>query len=351
MVLSESTPVIPRMAITDESYPVVSLAYKLERRGWKHCKHHVVHSTVAIGDFDARGGTRLRWYYRLLYFKLAEALPLSGKRVPSQEVQLYYRCLMEGVAAEPGLAHKDYLLLFNEGREGRKKELLPLVDTGEEELSPVADDDEDQPVFAGSDEEPAPKRARGGRGRIGAGRGRGDGGRGRGRGGDGGDPAPLPLPPVPPPVPPPIPPPGVPVVEEEEEDAPVFAGVDHRPAAKPPSSGLVFISAFLGAEVAYRRYPKPGTADIYANFTMRCALPGCVKDCHKVKGITKQGTKAYGPVEPLARLYAWRTHPWVLRPRVPNHRCEEAGEATVRAMVENHGEDLKALLKQLEDMA
>jgi hypothetical protein len=127
LVLREPHAGGPRWPLHDERCPTLTLQWNLTSNlGWDLVTSRVTHTLATVGSLDSRGGPSNKWYYRLLMQSLAACLPLSSGHIPSAEPLLYHRCLLDGVAVEPGLGNPHYLAIANSGRTKKNKPLLAL---------------------------------------------------------------------------------------------------------------------------------------------------------------------------------------------------------------------------------
>ena len=129
LVLSNSDRAGPIWPIEDDRCPALTLGIELTSRGWVPEHRLVEHRNVEDRAYDSRRCTRMRWYYRVLLTDLARCLELAGGRVPPQEPMNFYRCLLAGIAAAPGLSAVMYTSLFNiANRIGRLTGILTSSD-------------------------------------------------------------------------------------------------------------------------------------------------------------------------------------------------------------------------------
>ena len=338
LVLSEGHVAGPRYPLEDERCPVLTIGWYLTQHvGWTSVAQRVIHESDAIATFDCRGGCSKRWYYRLLMQRLGASLPLSSGRIPSAQPQLYYRCLLDGIAAEPDMGQQHYWSLCNVGR---KRKALPPIALPDPEDRPLPPIEGGGPVFADFDPPapPAPPRGRGGRG--------GRGGRARGRG-RGVEPLPLPPPLPPPPEDPPAPLPPLPPVG----DAPLLASdsdAEPEPAAKRRRKKDELAPWYDGLEGARVQYDEPVVKGVvYRNYTITCLACRGHDECYKTKGALPSTTKADGVLEPLAFLHAWRHCPWPTPRASPTHRRENPTAADVGRYVEEHRAELQAVYDKI----
>ena len=330
LVLGMETRIMPRYPLTDDRCPVITLGQELRRLGWEEKEQLVVHTDVEPSAFDSRGGVSSRWCRRVLITALVRGLSLSSNRIPSNQPMAYYRCLLDGLAVEPGMGNQHYLQICNANRKRVRAPLVPVEDGDDD--PPVLEDGDDEMVLADDDAPASPKKlSRGGRGRGGRG-GRGDG-RGRGRGGVPVGPPPLPpgvdVPPIVerPPSPIAIPPPNADSDEElladREDDIPG----PRRGLDRPP---LDFKDGLDGARIAYDNYVHPKSGKEYKNYIISCDGRGH-GNCYKTRGALPAAIRRHGDLEPLAFLHSWRPCVWPSRPGVPTHRRENPSQAEVGA--------------------
>jgi hypothetical protein len=147
----------PTIPITDESCPVLMILWHLERAGWRCNNKTYVHTreNMNVRICESRDTMRHKLYYMVLC-RLEDRLRQSSC-IPSNQVQLYYRLLLQGKHVEPYLPLASYIQLL-----GGASKLLPLPapEAGlEGPLPPPEPPDTDDEVFVAVDDgEPAPKR-------------------------------------------------------------------------------------------------------------------------------------------------------------------------------------------------
>jgi hypothetical protein len=277
---------------------------------------------------------------------LDQAMTLASS-IPSQEPQSFYKLLIRGIAAEPGMGDRHYTLLFNEHRKRKGGQLLPLP--APEPLPVIGDMDDGILV----DEPPSPERHLPRRDRP---RGRGGRAAARGRGGRGGRGAVVDVPPLPPDLPPapgtpPLPPPPSPEPAGPDpgehsgdegilvDDDAVVPGPPRRP---PRFDRLKFYPGIGdGVEVNWDSYTFPGDAHPSVRWAIRCPVHG--KKCVKTRRVVPNHVASFGAIEPLAYLHAWLSMPVPDKPRA-THPRENPTPDMVAAFVAENRDELEAIL-------
>ena len=331
LVLAAPTEVQNRIPLMDDACPTAALVWALRRQGWRGIEALCHHRNLDVGIFDSIEAVKMKAYYQALY-KLHRCLPLCSGDLPSRQPIRFYKLLLAGVAAEPGLGAKAYQAINDRESERAGKPLAPLADGElEDPAAPVLDGDStDSDIAIGVlPDAPKPKRRKiTGVPRVGGASGSG-----------GGEPPPLDAePPViivdPPPLPPPAP------VSDSDSDVPIdLPGPPPRPdeggggcggeggdGARDDSDvevdvgGVIVVAAprrvrpdkpqwqdsIMGFKVRFDpAYVVPRTGVRFSpNWQIRCTNPehgACVKK----RGETPSSTSTYGPVEPLCYLHAW----------------------------------------------
>ena len=139
----------------DDRCPTVAIAWYLKRHGWTPSARRVVHDSLAVGPFDSAEAAKMKTYYQVLT-KLHRCLPLTSS-IPFREPIHFYKCLLAGMATEPGLPSVDYVAKWN-GREvqaGRDPDPLPPPEDDVPPLEDAGNDDVAAPLNSG---EPQPKK-------------------------------------------------------------------------------------------------------------------------------------------------------------------------------------------------
>ena len=324
--------------VMDPKCPVLSVIHYLKNRGWKPVDAPVIHDRVEVGPFDATEAIKFRAYLQCLVVQ-QRIMPLTT-RFPSREPINYYKVLLAGGKAEPGMPAKDLTLVLNGllRRKGKRTELLPIEDRPVEVLDPdgiICPG----PVHA---EQPGPSKKRSGVKRQ------------RLSGPEGPpEPEPQPLPPVGPIDPDPSgapggppgvvdPPPLSPAPVEDDPDG-IAGGAPAIPepqAKQKQKLGGDFLPALDGATIRFQPYPDPETGKVYANYTLKCPRPDCV-GCVKTKGDTPANTRKHGHLEPLAFVHAWIQ---VRDPRgIKTHRNTNPSEAEVATYANERRDELQDL--------
>ena len=106
MALSVSVRAEPRMSLMDDTCPTLMVLRELERqqnpRGRTVHDANNAHRTIC----DCRGGVKQKLYFQCL-LDLPARLPLTSS-IPSYASQNFYKCLLAGKRAEPGMKSEAY---------------------------------------------------------------------------------------------------------------------------------------------------------------------------------------------------------------------------------------------------
>ena len=315
------------LPLMDARCPTFSLALHLKAKGWTSSDRQCDHRTAALGLYDAHEAVKFKTYYQVLII-LPTCLALTSY-VPSRAPVDYYKLLLRGVKAEPGLRAKEYHRLLLEC-----KDIVPF------EHPPPSEDEGDVPIGDAdavdlvweAKAKPAPKRRR--LGEV----------HGAGSGAAAPPPVPLPPPPVPfgdpggVPEPPGTPPP----VDDEEVDLVPLADADERAPKRARRHVADFVPSIDGIEVKYEgeyRAPNADRPDTFHNWILRCPRHGnaCVKKRHH----TPRNTARFGSIEPLAFCHAWiPCDPKEGR----SHATANPAPEAVAAVVAEHREELQRVV-------
>ena len=106
--LVDQTRVKNLVPLMDPRCPTLSLAWALTKDGWEARDRFVEHTVAAKGVFDSCDAVKLKSYYQVV-LTLPKCLPLCDK-IPSREPVRFYKLLLRGKRAVPGLADKEYHL-------------------------------------------------------------------------------------------------------------------------------------------------------------------------------------------------------------------------------------------------
>jgi hypothetical protein len=337
---------LPPMPIVDPSYPTVSLIVLLKAAGYVAHAGTVTHTMVLAagtsGKYDGREALRQKWYYQVL-LRLAACLPLSGGSIPSQEPVAYYKLLLRGEHACPGLSSKEYVVQWNRGKGLQKGDFLPLDDIHEPAPVPTPLD-----FYPSLIQGPEPKRKK---------RDSGPGRRiAKGGGKDGGEP-PVPLPPPPESGPDDVVDPtgGAPDVVDPGVTDPGTGsggaagsggggeGSSGGPGVAAGSGGPgdfwapapnmlrgqgVPTESLDGLMVQFNRYVNPRGKEEPHSVCQCDRHP----DCTKRRGSVEAYEKEFGRIEPLAFLHAWHQVHFPTKPCVLTHAQDNPPKAAMRAI-------------------
>ena len=105
--LSEPTSVVPTMALTDDTCPVLSVCAHLHALGWRPFTGGVfVHNTAEDKRFDGSNPRARKHYFQCL-LRLPEILARNAG-VTSGQPQAYYKLLLLDQVVVPDMGHNDY---------------------------------------------------------------------------------------------------------------------------------------------------------------------------------------------------------------------------------------------------
>lgn len=332
-VLSDSVHAHPRCALTDAECPTWLVLEELRLRGWMqlargvrvHTQENVLQLVCSCGS-----GVTQKFYLQCL-LDLPERLTFTS-RMPSNQPQSYYKCLLKKKLVEAGLGDKHYLAVLKGEPPPPPAALEDEMDGGDEDPIMLADEH-----FAPA---PAPKAKAKAKA------------------------APpialLPLwlpgvedPPEPPaPLPPPIPPVVVPapggvlalvpdpIVVHAKAKAKAKAGPPPVPQ-RAPAHARDFIPAVDGGLIAYQEYTPPGGRH-YSNWIIRWEGEGGQKFERK-RLVTDASTRSHGAIEPLAYLHALKELIIAGDPRVAGPRAKPPQDAIDDQLV-MHREAFEAIV-------
>jgi len=300
---------------THELCPTVAIAWKLKRLGWRPLERLCDHNTNAIVNFDAFPAVRMKFYYQVL-LSLGRCLDLAS-HIPSRQPQLFYKLLLAGKKAEPGLGNQEYIVQWKAFRKDGPVLELPLEPPSPEHLpDPIEDLHNDDILMPGLDDDGAANKRRKSCAFPGIGHGKAPGR------------PPLPPPPVPPlPLPPPVvappiivpppqpgtppPQPGTPPLVDPppplDDDVVLGSDTEEAPPRAPPVGrrGDKWFNGPLGCRLRYDPdYVTPGGVRFSANWQIKCPNP-LHKSCYKKKHVSAESTAECGENQPLAFLHLW----------------------------------------------
>ena len=106
---------VPRMPLLDLGRPTLCLLQELRRLGWMGVLQDVEHRHAdASTVMSIRQVTSRKYYYQCLLQKAA--LFSSGlERLPSNQPQSFYKCLLDGKIVQPGLGAQAYEAVLRGG--------------------------------------------------------------------------------------------------------------------------------------------------------------------------------------------------------------------------------------------
>jgi len=321
----------PPFGVLDDRCPTLAVIAHNRAHGWISVQHRVTHTTTAIGECDSAEAIKWKGYHQCLAI-IQRTLPLTST-MPSRELVGYYKLLLRGVAVEPGLPNKDYIVMLNKNKRKRNEELEPIpLEDG------VVEGNDDGVMVVGPPQHPVPTAKRHpappGRRRqdshpgssgdqlrpivnvVCPGAGPEGGPSGPGGGNDD----------------------GVVGVPDEADD-----GIIGAPAAG--AAGIAgdvvksqWVDALDGCQVNYRDYKNRKTGKQYINWKLRCPNPDHGAECIKTKGDLPKLLELYGPIGPLAFLHAWSATP----PKEgATHINTEPSAPSVKAYAAAHKDELQ----------
>ena len=91
----------PLHPVTDFRCPTLTIPLELHARGFRPVTGTVFQKENVIGDMDGREAIRMQAYFIVL-LQLDRCLPLTSN-IPSDQPILFYKLLLSGQRAEPGL--------------------------------------------------------------------------------------------------------------------------------------------------------------------------------------------------------------------------------------------------------
>ena len=146
----------PDMALTDNDCPTLCVVHHLQHiLQWRPVNKTVVHCIENKKDLVfGREAVRMKKYY-VAYIYLSRCLGLTS-RMPSQQPELFYVCLLNGLRVEPFLGNKHYRDVFNRAQRDHGREPLPLPPP--EPAPPLEYEDDDNAIMVPQDPEPAKKK-------------------------------------------------------------------------------------------------------------------------------------------------------------------------------------------------
>ena len=257
---------------------------------------------------------------------------------------LFYRLLLRGDQAQPGLGNKHYVLQWN-----RQDDALVPLDPPEQDPAGAIMFGEDLIMVQQEGVQlPAPRAAPAGHGHghgRGAGRGRGGRGPAQGAGVVGV---------LGPPIPDPMPGPAVPAGAQDLPDEAVMAPPE-PPAPQPEDAGprllrrqaqaIPWRAGIGGVEIAYSAYINPQGRQCF-NWKIKCARPDHAPNCGKSRADIPRFCNTHGAIEPIAYLHVWHKMEWPTQPGIVSHARETPQAADVAAFVAEHGDALAEILRE-----
>ena len=341
----------------DDMCPTLCITHELKSLGWRALQKHAVVTTANVHQKICDGREAIRWkpYFQVLY-SVDQCLPLTSK-IPSGQPQKFYKILLRGERAEPGLSDKEYTVILNAILKKKGKPPVP-ADPPLPLPPPFAlplDDDEN--FIADGPDEPEPKAKAKAKAKA--------KGQGRGKGGKPDHDAWLAPPAIGPPPPPVRPPaPGSPLAIT---DGPVVVpgpAVDPPPSDTETGSGIdddgMILDYDESTAVNAKRVYKAGVGDAMVffdkdyldkgvpapNWILKCP---CHQGCYKSRKVSAASTRKFGAAEVLAYLHAWvPMEPRSRGGRPPTHRCANPSQQMVKDYFESHRDELQAAIARWE---
>jgi len=306
----------PRIPLMDERCPTLILVRALSDAGWVFLEDGCIHMAGVPLVCDSRGDTSAKFYFQVC-LQLNRLLPLCA-RIPSGQIQEFYKALLGGHAVEPGRSAAHYAAV----RAGRA---IPLEDARRPRRAPISRgpsvpglvilDAAGQQIVLPERRpraRPEPKHAPA-----------------PGPGGEGGG-GPLPLPPPPPIHEPPLPP-----VDTGAGGSGDGALVMLPPP--PPDPGLASSRDWQPCIGGYGKIVRqvcepPGSRPV-TTWLVYCPAHKHVKR----RRITDASTRHHGLMEPPAWCHVWLAAGQSAAHDKRTHRDHEPQDADIAAWVRDHG--------------